>query len=105
MKYTPLSKIVESAGIREGSYVQALSRFSDDRKNETPRFRRDEMDEKMKDMLLAEVLRKQAFRDKRHRTRPSSMDVVRMMLLANGAGPQYGESSADEAPERVSRPA
>lgn len=40
------------------------------------------MDDKMKEILLAQVLKKQAFRDNRHRTRPSGLEVVRMMLLA-----------------------
>ena len=53
------------------------------------------MDEKMKDLLLAQVLKKQAFRDNRHRTRPSGLDVVRMMLLAgNSAGaPEHERES------------
>jgi len=59
------------------------------------------MDEKMKDILLAEVLKKQAFRDKRHRTRPSGMDVVRLMLLANESGLNLG----GRPEEGVSRPA
>ncbi len=63
------------------------------------------MDEKMKDMLLAEVLRKQAFRDKRHRTRPSGMDVVRMMLVMNETGFPFGDQPDAAAPEGVSRPA
>jgi len=63
------------------------------------------MDEKMKDVLLAEVLRKQAFRDKRHRTRPSNMDVVRMMLLANEAGFTFGVEPVDGTHQSASRPA
>lgn len=51
------------------------------------------MDEKTKEILLAQVLRKKAFRDNRRQTRPSGVDVVRLMLLASESIPYAVEDA------------